>query len=206
VAKRLVRTHAISRRRENQVATYRPSSVRPGSRRHGQVRCWVRPFGGQAAGLAITARSGCPSADVYRNLDCSCCPCQRRLYYADGKRASGPPRAGLFEYDYKLKAASLLIKPARWPTLASPPSWLAYEHPKRKEVLIEPDSESGDGLITGLQVGQPIKEVMQHQVPRRNASWAYVFGRRSSLNGDDFLQFVTGICLAFVYVPLAGQA
>src|SRR5437870_8204345 len=55
-----------------------------------------------------------------------------------------------------------------------------------------------------LQLGQPIKEVMQHPVPRRTASWAYVFGSASLT--VMILQFVTGICLAFVYVPAAGQA
>src|SRR5881296_3844581 len=55
-----------------------------------------------------------------------------------------------------------------------------------------------------LQLGQPIKEVMQHPVPRRTASWAYVFGSASLT--VMILQFVTGICLAFVYVPSAGQA
>jgi len=45
-----------------------------------------------------------------------------------------------------------------------------------------------------LQLGQPIKEAMQHPVPRRTASWAYVFGSASLT--VMILQFVTGICLA----------
>src|SRR5262252_7743446 len=55
-----------------------------------------------------------------------------------------------------------------------------------------------------LQLGQPIKDVMAHPVPRSTASWAYVFGSASLT--VMILQFVTGICLAFVYVPSAGQA
>jgi len=55
-----------------------------------------------------------------------------------------------------------------------------------------------------LQLGQPIKETMEHRVPRNTASWAYVFGSASLT--VMILQFVTGICLAFVYVPSAGQA
>jgi ubiquinol-cytochrome c reductase cytochrome b subunit len=55
-----------------------------------------------------------------------------------------------------------------------------------------------------LQLGLPIKEAMEHRVPRNTASWAYVFGSASLT--VMILQFVTGICLAFVYVPSAGQA
>jgi ubiquinol-cytochrome c reductase cytochrome b subunit len=55
-----------------------------------------------------------------------------------------------------------------------------------------------------LQLGQPIKETLEHRVPRNTASWAYVFGSASLT--VMILQFVTGICLAFVYVPSAGQA
>ena len=55
-----------------------------------------------------------------------------------------------------------------------------------------------------LQLGKPIKEAMEHRVPRNTASWAYVFGSASLT--VMILQFVTGICLAFVYVPSAAQA
>jgi len=55
-----------------------------------------------------------------------------------------------------------------------------------------------------LKLGQPIKEMMEHPVPRSTASWAYVFGSASLT--VMILQFVTGICLAFVYVPTADQA
>jgi ubiquinol-cytochrome c reductase cytochrome b subunit len=55
-----------------------------------------------------------------------------------------------------------------------------------------------------LQVGKTLKETMAHPVPRRTASWAYVFG--SGALTVMMLQFVTGICLAFVYVPSADQA
>lgn len=55
-----------------------------------------------------------------------------------------------------------------------------------------------------LQLGKPIQETMAHPVPRSTASWAYVFGSGSLT--VMMLQFVTGICLAFVYVPSADQA
>jgi ubiquinol-cytochrome c reductase cytochrome b subunit len=55
-----------------------------------------------------------------------------------------------------------------------------------------------------LQLGKPIQETMAHPVPRRSASWAYVFG--SGALTIMMVQFVTGICLAFVYIPSADQA
>jgi ubiquinol-cytochrome c reductase cytochrome b subunit len=55
-----------------------------------------------------------------------------------------------------------------------------------------------------LQLGKPIQEAMTHRVPRRSASWAYVFG--SAALTLMIIQFVTGICLAFVYVPSADEA
>ncbi len=55
-----------------------------------------------------------------------------------------------------------------------------------------------------LRLGKPIQDMMAHRVPRNTASWAYVFGSGSLTLM--MLQFVTGICLAFVYVPSADQA
>jgi ubiquinol-cytochrome c reductase cytochrome b subunit len=55
-----------------------------------------------------------------------------------------------------------------------------------------------------VRLGQPIQEMMAHRVPRNTASWAYVFGSASLTLL--LLQFVTGICLALVYVPAADQA
>src|SRR6516165_5379907 len=62
----------------------------------------------------------------------------------------------------------------------------------------------GEWFDLRLKLGKPIKEAMEHPVPRSTASWAYVFGSASLT--VMILQFVTGICLAFVYVPSAGEA
>src|ERR1700686_1417805 len=55
-----------------------------------------------------------------------------------------------------------------------------------------------------LQLATPIRETMQHPVPRRTASWAYIFG--SAALTVFLLQLVTGILLALLYVPSAGEA
>jgi ubiquinol-cytochrome c reductase cytochrome b subunit len=55
-----------------------------------------------------------------------------------------------------------------------------------------------------LQIAAPIRETMEHPVPRETASWAYVFGSAAlTVLG---LQFVTGVLLALLYVPSAGEA
>ena len=55
-----------------------------------------------------------------------------------------------------------------------------------------------------LQVGSTIRAAATHPVPRRTASWAYVFGSASLVLF--MLQVVTGIFLALVYVPSASEA
>ena len=62
----------------------------------------------------------------------------------------------------------------------------------------------GEWFDARLQMGSPIRETMQHPVPRKSASWFYVFG--SAAFAVFLLQIATGIMLALVYVPSAGEA
>src|SRR5438128_10643809 len=62
----------------------------------------------------------------------------------------------------------------------------------------------GDWCDLRLQLGTPIRETAQHPVPRETASWFYVFG--SAALTCFMLQVVTGILLALIYVPSAGEA
>ncbi len=55
-----------------------------------------------------------------------------------------------------------------------------------------------------LQLAAPIREAATHPVPRSTASWWYVFGSAALI--VFMLQLVTGILLALVYVPSAGEA
>jgi len=62
----------------------------------------------------------------------------------------------------------------------------------------------GEWLDRRLQLAAPIREAAEHPVPRNTASWFYVFG--SAALTVFLLQLVTGILLALIYVPSAGQA
>jgi ubiquinol-cytochrome c reductase cytochrome b subunit len=62
----------------------------------------------------------------------------------------------------------------------------------------------GDWLDARLQVGAVIEETAEHSVPRETASWFYVFGSAAFV--VFMLQIVTGITLALIYVPSAGEA
>src|ERR1700746_3168872 len=62
----------------------------------------------------------------------------------------------------------------------------------------------GEWFDHRLQLAAPVREAAGHPVPRDTASWWYVFG--SAALTVFILQLVTGILLAFVYVPSAGEA
>src|ERR1700720_2857366 len=55
-----------------------------------------------------------------------------------------------------------------------------------------------------LQLAAPLREIAEHPVPKSTASWWYVFGSAALV--VFLLQLVTGIILAFVYVPSASEA
>src|SRR5271169_6560636 len=61
-----------------------------------------------------------------------------------------------------------------------------------------------DWLDRRLKLGGVIRETMAHPVPRKSASWWYVFG--SAALTLFTLQVFTGIMLALIYVPSAAEA
>src|SRR5277367_2441039 len=65
-------------------------------------------------------------------------------------------------------------------------------------------TQIGEWFDQRLQLAAPIRKTMEHPVPRQTASWAYVFG--SAALTVFALQLVTGILLALIYVPSAGEA
>jgi len=62
----------------------------------------------------------------------------------------------------------------------------------------------GEWLDSRLQLKEPVTKVLEHPIPRKSASWFYVFGSAAFV--IFCLQLVTGILLALLYVPSAGEA
>ena len=65
-------------------------------------------------------------------------------------------------------------------------------------------AQIGEWFDRRLQLAAPIREVAEHPVPKNTASWWYVFGSAALV--VFLLQLVTGIMLAFIYVPSASEA
>ncbi|GGA73993.1 hypothetical protein GCM10011507_26690 [Edaphobacter acidisoli] len=85
----------------------------------GNIPCWVRRISGNKFQVfAINcAHLGCP-VRWFSQSQLFLCPCHGGAYYADGSRASGPPERGLFEYDHRVIANTLMIKVGKMPNLA----------------------------------------------------------------------------------------
>lgn len=62
----------------------------------------------------------------------------------------------------------------------------------------------GDWLDARLQLAASLRETTEHPVPRETASWFYVFGSAALV--VFVMQITTGMLLAVIYVPSAGEA
>jgi hypothetical protein len=62
----------------------------------------------------------------------------------------------------------------------------------------------GEWLDERLQLAATLRETAEHPVPRETASWFYVFGNAALV--VFMMQIITGILLAIIYVPSAGEA
>ena len=113
------------------------------------------------------------------------CPCHGGAYYADGSRASGPPERGLFEYAYKVDQGKLMIQVGDMPT----PGAAGAKNAMASKDLIQIGSADasarrppcawrniGQWFDDRLQLSGAIREAMEHPIPRKTASWFYVFG------------------------------
>jgi ubiquinol-cytochrome c reductase cytochrome b subunit len=62
----------------------------------------------------------------------------------------------------------------------------------------------GEWLDGRLQLAATLRETAEHPVPSETASWFYVFGSAALV--VFMMQIITGILLAVIYVPSAGEA
>ena len=173
--------------------------VMPTDGKTADMACWVRRIEGeQFQVFAINcAHLGCP-VRWFPQSGLFMCPCHGGAYYRDGSRASGPPERGLFEYPHKIENGLITIQAGELPT-PGPNAALAGEKPPCALI-----AQIGEWFDQRLQLAAPIREAAEHPVPRNTASWWYVFGSAALI--VFLLQLVTGILLALIYVPSAGEA
>jgi len=105
---------------ETRLVNFRNPMTTPWDGQTGDIPCWVRHItGNNFQVFAINcAHLGCP-VRWFAQSKLFLCPCHGGAYYEDGSRASGPPERGLFEYEHKIVAGSLMISAGKMPTLAA---------------------------------------------------------------------------------------
>jgi menaquinol-cytochrome c reductase iron-sulfur subunit len=105
---------------ETRLVNFRNPVTTPWDGQTGDIPCWVRHISGNNFQVfAINcAHLGCP-VRWFAQSRLFLCPCHGGAYYEDGSRASGPPERGLFEYEHKIVAGSLMISAGKMPTLAA---------------------------------------------------------------------------------------
>ena len=129
------------------------------------------------------------------------CPCHGGACYQDGSAPLDLPSAACSSTATKLKMENFSLKAGEMPTPGQPVAHKAGGKPTC--ALIQ---KVGDWFDLRLQLGTPIRETAQHMVPHvRPQSWFYVFSGSAGLTCF-MLQVVTGILLALIYVPSAGEA
>jgi Rieske Fe-S protein len=92
----------------------------------GQVGVYVRfegkDEGGKDRFLVLStncAHLGC-AVSWFPESELFMCPCHGGVYYADGRRASGPPPHGMFLCDWRVRGGRLEIRPPDFPTVNDP--------------------------------------------------------------------------------------
>ena len=106
---------------ETRLAVYENPFRRPWDGETTQIPCWVRHIeGDQFQVFAINCTHlGCP-VRWFQGSHLFMCPCHGGVFYEDGKRASGPPERGLYEYEFKVENGVLSVMGGSLPTLGDP--------------------------------------------------------------------------------------
>jgi menaquinol-cytochrome c reductase iron-sulfur subunit len=113
----------ISAYPENQtrLAKYMNPFRTPWDGKTAEIPCWVRRTEGEAFQVfAINcSHLGCP-VRWFPSAELFMCPCHGGTFHADGKRASGPPPRGLYEYPYKIENGELWVNAGEMPLMSLP--------------------------------------------------------------------------------------
>jgi len=103
---------------QTRLAEYLNPYVKPWDGETAKIPCWVRRLGGDAFQVfAINCTHlGCP-VRWFAESELFMCPCHGGVFYSDGRHASGPPPAPLYQYKYKVESGQLWIQAGELPTL-----------------------------------------------------------------------------------------
>jgi len=86
-----------------------------------EIPCWVRrkPDGGFQVFSVHCTHLGCP-VRWFSGSGLFLCPCHGGVFYADGRRAAGPPPRDLYRYAHRVRGGTLQLRGGHVPTLAEP--------------------------------------------------------------------------------------
>jgi menaquinol-cytochrome c reductase iron-sulfur subunit len=149
---------------ETRLVNFRNPVTTPWDGQTGDIPCWVRHISGNDFQVfAINcAHLGCP-VRWFAQSRLYLCPCHGGAYYEDGSRASGPPERGLFEYEHKIVAGSLMISAGKMPTLAS----RNCSQPKLTQIQPGPTTAAA----SFAEPGQGEDAQSRNGAQSRNSSW-----------------------------------
>jgi menaquinol-cytochrome c reductase iron-sulfur subunit len=106
---------------QTRLASYENPFVRPWDGETGKIPCWVRRMQGDSFQVFAVncTHLGCP-VRWFEASGLFMCPCHGGAFYADGRRASGPPPRALYQYEYKVEDGKLWVRAGQVPTLGQP--------------------------------------------------------------------------------------
>lgn len=106
---------------QTRLANYENPFVKPWDGETAKIPCWVRRLTGESFQVfAINCTHlGCP-VRWFQESGLFMCPCHGGAFYADGRRASGPPPRSLYQYEYKVEKGQLWVRAGQLPTLGQP--------------------------------------------------------------------------------------
>ncbi|CAG0973809.1 menaquinol-cytochrome c reductase iron-sulfur subunit [Myxococcaceae bacterium] len=108
--------------RETRLASYRNPFSTPLDGETAQVPCFVRRLDGERFQVFAVqcTHLGCP-VRWFPEAGLFLCPCHGGAYHADGRRASGPPPRGLYEYAWRIEDGELFVRAGDLPTPSREP-------------------------------------------------------------------------------------